>query len=132
MRLNKVKFLVFDEADRLLDRDDGDFHDDLQVIIEKLPKQRQTLMFSATLSETISEAKEQASKEPFFWQSPELNSLDDDVVVIPDTLEQRYVLVPEDVKDGYLVHMVKVLLEEKMKATEQLVIFSKTCKSVQV
>jgi len=62
LRLNKIKFLVFDEADRLLDREDGDFHDDLKVIIDKLPKERQTLMFSATLSETISEAKEQATK----------------------------------------------------------------------
>ena len=59
LRLNKTQFLVLDEADRLLDRDDGDFHDDLQVIIEKLPKERQTLMFSATLSETIAEARQQ-------------------------------------------------------------------------
>ena len=51
-----------DEADRLLDREDGDFHDDLQVIIAKLPKSRQTLMYSATLSETIAEARQHASR----------------------------------------------------------------------
>ena len=51
---------------------------------------------------------------------------------MPENLEQRYVLVPEDIRDPYLVHMVKLLLEEKMAGNEQLIIFSKTCKSVQV
>ena len=127
-----------DEADRLLDREDGDYHDDLQIIIQKLPKSRQTLMYSATLSETIAEAREHASKEPFFWQSAELDEIKDknesqeEIVVMPETLEQKYVLLPEDVRDGYLVHLVKLLLEERMKENEQLIIFSKTCKSVQV
>jgi len=134
LRLNKVKFFVMDEADRLLDRDDGDFTDDLATIIEKLPssEKRQTLMYSATLSETITEAREQASTAPFFWQSEELAGKDDDVVIMPEKLEQKYVLVPEDVKDGYLIHMVKLLIEERLEEKEQIIIFSRTCKSVQV
>ena len=69
LRLNKVKFFVMDEADRLLDREDGDFTADLGEIMEKLPprEKRQTLMFSATLSETITEARSCATQEPFFW-----------------------------------------------------------------
>ena len=134
LRLNKVKFFVMDEADRLLDRDDGDFTDDLATIIEKLPssEKRQTLMYSATLSETITEAREQASTAPFFWQSEELAGKTDDVVIMPEKLEQKYVLVPEDVKDGYLIHMVKLLIEERLEEKEQIIIFSRTCKSVQV
>lgn len=134
LRLNKVKFFVMDEADRLLDRDDGDFTDDLATIIEKLPpsEKRQTLMYSATLSETISEAREQASTAPFFWQSEELAGKDNDVVIMPEKLEQKYVLVPEDVKDGYLIHMVKLLIEDTLDEKEQIIIFSRTCKSVQV
>jgi len=134
LRLNKVKFFVMDEADRLLDRDDGDFTDDLATIIEKLPssEKRQTLMYSATLSETITEARQQASTAPFFWQSEELAGKDDDVVIMPEKLEQKYVLVPEDVKDGYLIHMVKLLIEERLEEKEQIIIFSRTCKSVQV
>ena len=134
LRLNKVKFFVMDEADRLLDRDDGDFTDDLATIIEKLPKseKRQTLMYSATLSETITEAREQASTAPFFWQSEELAGKDDDIVIMPEKLEQKYVLVPEDVKDGYLIHLVKLLIEERLEEKEQIIIFSRTCKSVQV
>lgn len=69
LRLNKVKFFVMDEADRLLDTEDGDFGEDLTKIVEKLPENRQTLMYSATLSETIQQAQAQASKEPFFLAS---------------------------------------------------------------
>jgi ATP-dependent RNA helicase DDX49/DBP8 len=57
--LNKVKFFVLDEADRLLDTEDGDFGEDLTKIVEKLPENRQTLMYSATLSETIQQAQAQ-------------------------------------------------------------------------
>ena len=39
--------LVFDEADRMLT--DESFKQDLQVILNKLPKQRQTLLFSASM-----------------------------------------------------------------------------------
>jgi len=59
LRLNKVKFFVMDEADRLLDTEDGDFGEDLTKIVEKLPENRQTLMYSATLSETIQQAQAQ-------------------------------------------------------------------------
>ena len=57
-----MKFFVLDEADRLLDREDGDFGDDLAKIVEKLPTNRQTLMYSATLSETIQEARAQGKR----------------------------------------------------------------------
>ena len=73
LSLNKVKFFVMDEADRLLDREDGDFTDDIGEIMAKLPprEKRQTLMYSATLSETIEEARSMATTEPFFWQRKE-------------------------------------------------------------
>jgi len=134
LRLNKVKFFVMDEADRLLDREDGDFTADLGEIMEKLPprEKRQTLMFSATLSETITEARSCATQEPFFWQSTELNEKSDDQVIMPAKLSQKYVMVPEDVRDSYLVHLIKLLLEEQLGEKEQIVVFSKTCKSVQV
>ena len=175
LRLNKVKFFVMDEADRLLDREDGDFTADLGEIMEKLPprEKRQTLMFSATLSETITEARSCATQEPFFWwvwkklsvqkliiklrQSTELNEKSGDQVIMPAKLSQKYVMVPEDVRDSYLagiefnwtrpcsrafsifqsvnplkVHLIKLLLEEQLGEKEQIVVFSKTCKSVQV
>jgi len=136
LSLNKVKFFVMDEADRLLDREDGDFTDDIGEIMAKLPprEKRQTLMYSATLSETIEEARSMATTEPFFWQSEELDkkNTDEDVVIMPAKLEQKYIMVPEDVRDSYLVHLIKLLLEERLDEKEQIIVFSRTCKSVQV
>lgn len=64
------RFLVLDEADRLLDRLDGDFGDDLEVIFDVLPKERQTLLFSATLTDTLKELQGMNAKQPFMWSEP--------------------------------------------------------------
>lgn len=57
---------VLDEADRLLDTS---FEEDLEVIFDQLPPKRQTLLFSATLTDTLSRLKEMALNEPFYWQA---------------------------------------------------------------
>ena len=55
LRLNRVGFLVLDEADRMLDM--GFIHD-IRRIVAKLPEQRQTLFFSATMPQAIAELAE--------------------------------------------------------------------------
>jgi ATP-dependent RNA helicase RhlE len=50
LSLDKVEMLVLDEADRMLDMG---FIEDLHFIIQKLPKKRQTLFFSATMPEVV-------------------------------------------------------------------------------
>ncbi len=47
VRLNTVRYLVLDEADRMLDMG---FVDDVEKIMRQTPRERQTIMFSATLS----------------------------------------------------------------------------------
>ncbi|MFT5168379.1 MAG: ATP-dependent RNA helicase RhlE [Saprospiraceae bacterium] len=46
VNLDKVEHLILDEADRMLDMG---FYDDIMLIVSKLPKDRQTLLFSATM-----------------------------------------------------------------------------------
>lgn len=48
--LSKVAFLILDEADRMLDMG---FYDDIMQIVKKLPRKRQTLLFSATMPSKI-------------------------------------------------------------------------------
>uniref|UniRef100_H2Y6I0 RNA helicase n=1 Tax=Ciona savignyi TaxID=51511 RepID=H2Y6I0_CIOSA len=118
VKLNKIKFLVLDEADRLLDKMDGDFTEDLNVIFSALPKERQTLLFSATLTDTLNEVKELSTKNPFFWKS-------NNTVSTVDNLDQRYILLPEHIRDGYLVYICKDLLEKY--PGHSIMIFTKTC-----
>ncbi|NBC82219.1 MAG: DEAD/DEAH box helicase [Bacteroidetes bacterium] len=49
-KLDEIKYLILDEADRMLDIG---FHDDIMKIISYVPKQRQTLLFSATMPPKI-------------------------------------------------------------------------------
>ena len=52
VNLSNIEFVVLDEADRMLDMG---FIDDVQALLQKLPKKRQTLLFSATMSQAVKE-----------------------------------------------------------------------------
>lgn len=58
--LKQIKFLVLDEADRLLE---GHFDDQLKTIFEALPKRKQMLLFSATMTDTLDKVKHIASSK---------------------------------------------------------------------
>ncbi|KAI9563095.1 hypothetical protein GHT06_010552 [Daphnia sinensis] len=115
-----IKFLVMDEADRLLE---GNFDEQLQTIFQALPEKRQTLLFSATITDTLTKLRECALNNPFMWSAPV------DTATVEE-LDQRYILVPADFKDGYLVHVVQNFREEKPKGS--IIIFTDTCRSCQI
>ena len=61
LKLNKVKTLVLDEGDRMLDMG---FHEDMMLIIDHTPHKRQTLLFSATLPEEIKKISQMIQQDP--------------------------------------------------------------------
>uniref|UniRef100_A0A8C0CFJ7 RNA helicase n=1 Tax=Balaenoptera musculus TaxID=9771 RepID=A0A8C0CFJ7_BALMU len=67
--IKKIRFLVMDEADRLLEQGCTDFTVDLETILAAVPARRQTLLFSATLTDTLRELQGLATNQPFFWEA---------------------------------------------------------------
>lgn len=116
--LKKIKYLVLDEADRLLE---GHFEKQLETIFNALPKNKQTLLFSATLTRSIQ--KKISLNEPFIWSHTE-------ELTVPKELTQYYILTPKLVKDAYFVYMIRELLEKK--PTTLIIAFVATCKQCQL
>ncbi|CAB3383731.1 Hypothetical predicted protein [Cloeon dipterum] len=118
--LKKIKFLVIDEADRILS---GDFDEQLKRIFEALPEQRQNLLFSATMTDTLDKVRKVAKKEMFLHETKS-------EVSTVETLKQHYVLCPTAVKDGYLVQVIRKFKEDRPRGS--IIVFTKTCKNCQL
>ncbi|ABQ26164.1 DEAD/DEAH box helicase [Geotalea uraniireducens] len=61
INLSRIKFLVLDEADRMLDLG---FIDDIHKVAEYLPAKRQTMLFSATYSQSIKQLADELLDQP--------------------------------------------------------------------
>ncbi|KAH7908499.1 P-loop containing nucleoside triphosphate hydrolase protein [Hygrophoropsis aurantiaca] len=98
--LSRVKFLVLDEADRLLT---STFAPDLAHLFGILPKERQTCLFTATLTPPI-DALAEAPPRPGKMK-PFIHKMESTVETVA-TLKQHYVLVPSHVRESYLYHLL--------------------------
>lgn len=96
IRLGRVKTLVLDEADRMFDMG---FKDDVERIIRKCPQERQTLLFSATITKDVVRLSRNHMKNPL---QVSVTSFVD-----PKKLHQFYYDVGEDMKFSLLVHLLK-------------------------
>ena len=61
LKLDAVKMVVLDEADRMLDMG---FREDIEKILESVPKERQTVLFSATVPPPIRKIIERFTRDP--------------------------------------------------------------------
>jgi ATP-dependent RNA helicase RhlE len=110
VRLNHVEVLVLDEADRMLDM--GFIHD-IRTIVSKLPKERQTLLFSATMPREISDLAAHMLRDPAR------------VAVTPvastaERIAQRVIMVDKPAKSALLVETLRA------ECTGQTLVFTRT------
>lgn len=118
--LKRIKTLVLDEADRLMD---GRFDGQLKTIWQALPEKRQTLLFSATITDRLQQMQTMAKTDVFLWQSSGEQAT-------VQQLDEKYILCNPTVKDATMVATLLKFQEEKPKAL--IIVFTDTCKSTQI
>lgn len=110
VNLNTIEFFILDEADRMLDMG---FINDIKKIIAKLPKKRQSLFFSATMSPTILELSKKLLTNPVKVEvTPQATTI--------EKIDQGVYFVDSENKNNLLLNIVK------SKSTTSALVFTRT------
>ncbi|KAI8343055.1 P-loop containing nucleoside triphosphate hydrolase protein [Chlamydoabsidia padenii] len=113
--LRTLKYLVMDEADRLLDLD---FGPKIDQILKVLPRERNTFLFSATMTTKVAKLQRASLSKPVKVEVATKYST-------VKTLLQYYLFFPLKHKDVYMVHLLNEL------AGNSTIIFTRTCNDTQ-
>ncbi|MDE1763431.1 MAG: DEAD/DEAH box helicase [Thaumarchaeota archaeon] len=97
VRLNNVKYVILDEADTMLDMG---FIDDIRFILDLVPKQHITALFSATMPPEILMLAEKYMKSPqrIFIDADDLSG---------EGIEQAFLVIKDREKTDYLLRFIK-------------------------
>lgn len=113
--LRQVRYLVLDEADRMLSMD---FEEELHQILDNLPTQRQTFLFSATMTSQVQKLERASLTDPVRIEvSTKFQT--------PSQLKQSYLFIPAKYKDCYLTYLINE------HAGKSILVFGATCNNVQ-
>jgi ATP-dependent RNA helicase DeaD len=110
LKLNEIRIVVLDEADRMLDIG---FRPDIEKILRRCPTERQTLLLSATMPPPVERLAHRYMRDP---QRVDLS----EGGIVTTHIRQHYVTVDEDRKFDTLV---RVLFREK---PQQAIVFTRT------
>ena len=96
LKLDRLRFIVLDEADRMLDMG---FRDDIKKILDAMPAEKQIAFFSATVSSAIRKLIERYSRDPVTLK------IDQKMVDAPD-ITQWYYETPPRMKFDSLLRLI--------------------------
>ncbi|KAJ6797561.1 DEAD-box ATP-dependent RNA helicase 32 isoform X2 [Iris pallida] len=113
---SQLQVLVLDEADRILD---AGFKKELDAIISQLPRQRQTLLFSATQTKSVKDLARLSLKDPEY-----ISVHAESKFATPEKLKQIAMEVPLDQKLNMLWSFIRSHLHSK------ILVFLSSCKQV--
>lgn len=113
--LRQVRYLILDEADRMLSMD---FEEELHQILDAIPEKRQTMLFSATMTSQVQKLQRASLQDPVKVEvSTKFQT--------PQQLLQSYLFIPAKYKDCYLTFLINE------HAGQSILVFGATCNNVQ-
>ena len=115
--LRNLKFLVFDEADRLLNMD---YQDEIDKLLKIVPSQRNTYLFSATMTTKVQKLQRASLKNPVKVEA----NVNGKYTTVK-TLVQQYSFHPAKFKDTYLAFILNEF------AGHSTIVFCSTCDATQ-